>query len=268
MNSHTHRGHCQMCLRVQAIDMQTGLIAKHGYNVAHGYFSGTCPGSHAPSLHIERVLTNLLIKRCESDAVDHALAMADYKLGNRKPSEARSGLWITVTKVVSKTGRTKSSQEPEMVPFATAPAHFQDQAVQKEIWFHESHMRAAQDHAKRLTLWADKITGKVEAYRVEELDVGAWKQNDVVRIGGKKGFETVIEAIEDRPYTTRGFRVGQQTITCPHARITRPARPERRSRTGIIEQEARDAKTYWEPLRHIKRPKSALIQQLKKAGLL
>ena len=52
-NTHTHRGHCQLCGRVQAIDSASGITAKHGYTVEFGYFSGTCPGSDKPNLKAE-----------------------------------------------------------------------------------------------------------------------------------------------------------------------------------------------------------------------
>ena len=47
--AHTHTGTCQICERRQAVNVKTGRIAKHGYTVDWGFFSGTCPGSdHLP----------------------------------------------------------------------------------------------------------------------------------------------------------------------------------------------------------------------------
>lgn len=49
MATHTHRGHCQLCDHLQAVNPKTGLLAKHGYHKQWGFFSGTCPGSdHLP----------------------------------------------------------------------------------------------------------------------------------------------------------------------------------------------------------------------------
>lgn len=49
---HTHRGHCQLCDRLQAVHPITGMLAKHGYTKQWGFFQGTCPGSgHAPYEH-------------------------------------------------------------------------------------------------------------------------------------------------------------------------------------------------------------------------
>lgn len=47
--THTHKGHCQLCDRLQAVNNKTGLLAKHGYTKRWHFFSGTCHGSdHLP----------------------------------------------------------------------------------------------------------------------------------------------------------------------------------------------------------------------------
>jgi hypothetical protein len=43
MKQATHNGECQICGRTQKLP--NGQMAKHGYNVAWGFFSGTCRGS-------------------------------------------------------------------------------------------------------------------------------------------------------------------------------------------------------------------------------
>lgn len=45
MASHTHKGTCQVCGAVQAVNNKNGLLAKHGYTTRWGFFSGTCSGS-------------------------------------------------------------------------------------------------------------------------------------------------------------------------------------------------------------------------------
>jgi len=248
--------------------MVTGLVAKHGYNVQYGYFSGTCPGSNDLSLHVARENTDRIILMYLERAQAAAAEVEALKAGTLKPAEAWDGTYTEMP--VTRNGVTRMSRgEQRLVPFAEAAEQYQQRAVALAIFKADSTARHALLHKQQLQEWAAKIYDKqVPAYRAEDLEARDWQQGDVVRIGGKSGFDAVIEAIEDRKYTTRGFRQGSETIMCPHARITRPQRFERRSRTGIITHEAREAKTYWEPLRHIKRPKSPLIEQLKKAGLL
>ena len=48
-NASTHTGICQACGRRQAVHVNTGMIAKHGYTTEYGFFNGTCGGSdHLP----------------------------------------------------------------------------------------------------------------------------------------------------------------------------------------------------------------------------
>ncbi len=80
MSKHTHRGTCQACGSVQAVSNAGGRIAKHGYTVDYGFFSGICAGSGCQS--VERDLTKLdsvcndLADR--ADSID-AMTVADIK---------------------------------------------------------------------------------------------------------------------------------------------------------------------------------------------
>jgi len=49
MTKATHNGTCQACGRKQAL---RGTMAKHGYTVDYGYFSGTCSGSDRQPLEL------------------------------------------------------------------------------------------------------------------------------------------------------------------------------------------------------------------------
>lgn len=55
--THTHKGHCQACGRVQAVDTTNNLLAKHGYTVDFGYFNGICTGSDRKPLEIDKSFT-------------------------------------------------------------------------------------------------------------------------------------------------------------------------------------------------------------------
>lgn len=62
MTKATHNGTCQACGRVQAVKAN-GRLAKHGYTVDFGYFSGTCRGSDRAPLEIDR-------SHCDQTIVD------------------------------------------------------------------------------------------------------------------------------------------------------------------------------------------------------
>lgn len=49
----THTGICQACGRRQAVHINTGNIAKHGYTTDYGFFNGTCGGSDELPLELD-----------------------------------------------------------------------------------------------------------------------------------------------------------------------------------------------------------------------
>ena len=55
--THTHKGHCQVCGRIQAVDVTHNFIAKHGYTVDFGFFNGVCEGSGELPLEIDKSIT-------------------------------------------------------------------------------------------------------------------------------------------------------------------------------------------------------------------
>lgn len=61
MSKHTHRAHCQVCGQQQAVDNETGMLAKHGYTVEHGFFEGECPGSKNPPIEVDHTMTDNII---------------------------------------------------------------------------------------------------------------------------------------------------------------------------------------------------------------
>lgn len=277
--THTHRGHCQLCARVIAIDTQTGRIAKHGYKVAqHGMFVGICPGSDVLSLHVERSMADRYIADARRRAADALAFAVRLREGKAKPAQAWNGEYKRVLKP-TRGWPDRTVEEKVIIPFADASPDYQRRAVAEFVEAVERDARVAHDYANDLEDWASRITGKVDAYRVEDLEPREWKVGDTVRIGGKgkDGFDAVIEAIENRPYRSFGFSRGSSTTMAAHARLTRPARPEKRGRPdkldpqGRIITEGRPEKILWEPLRNIKRPSDAispLAEQLKKAGKL
>lgn len=59
----THNGHCQICLRLQAVKKiaytySPDSLAKHGYTVEWGMFNGECPGSHEAPMEQSQTLAH------------------------------------------------------------------------------------------------------------------------------------------------------------------------------------------------------------------
>ena len=59
-----HFGTCQVCGRKQAYD---GSMAKHGYVVDYGFFSGTCNGSDRKALEEDKTLTEETIQALQTE---------------------------------------------------------------------------------------------------------------------------------------------------------------------------------------------------------
>ena len=76
--AHTHTGTCQLCGREHAVNEKTGVIAKHGYTVDYGFFSGTCRGAGYQPLQISRAHLDTNIERWEEQAnIELAKTAAD-----------------------------------------------------------------------------------------------------------------------------------------------------------------------------------------------
>lgn len=85
-NKATHRGSCQACGRVQAIEPNKQLIAKHGYTVDWGFFNGVCAGADHRVLEVDHSLTDSIIKQLREDVAPAAdQRAADLRSGAVEP---------------------------------------------------------------------------------------------------------------------------------------------------------------------------------------
>jgi hypothetical protein len=81
--THTHRGHCQACGRVQAVDTANNLLAKHGYTVDFGYFDGVCTGSDRKPLEVDKSFAEATIVRI-SEWIDGRKVLLQEAIEGRK----------------------------------------------------------------------------------------------------------------------------------------------------------------------------------------
>ena len=93
MNVSTHTGTCQACGHRQAVHVNTGKIAKHGYTTSYGYFNGTCGGSDHLPLELDTAVNVATVSAMQAYAVaEDAAAVAE------------------ITKVLVTVGRTTDSR--------------------------------------------------------------------------------------------------------------------------------------------------------------
>lgn len=261
--THTHRAHCQLCVSVQAIDPLVGFIAKHGYTVEGGWFEGVCPGSDNPNLHISRELADKHIAIARKSAKNHRKIARSYAAYKSNPSHIWNGEYKMVRKFMREEARTSWPERAlysalEQAEVTAKWEHCSDKyqivGRQRAIDSHIEQAVRAENWASWIEAEAERVTGKIEPFLAADLKLRGFSVGDVVRIGGVKGFDAKIEAIEDKVYKINGWR-NRSSVMAPHARITRPARPEKRTKAGYVMDEARPARTYWEPLRFLKKPK-------------
>lgn len=83
----THTGTCQACGRRQAVHINTGKIAKHGYTTDYGFFNGVCGGSDHLPLELDTavniaVVASLIKFAAEQDAkADGEIALVKVEVG-------------------------------------------------------------------------------------------------------------------------------------------------------------------------------------------
>jgi hypothetical protein len=86
----THDGNCQICGRLQRLP--GGLLAAHGYTVEWGFFSGTCPGSHATPFQVSTHLIEAAIA-CQETAIDSLKADAAALRNPANPDNVAGRAW-------------------------------------------------------------------------------------------------------------------------------------------------------------------------------
>lgn len=139
---HTHVGHCQHCGRLQASSpRKEGFIAKHGYNVDHHYFSGTCSGSDKAPLEISHSYADEIISSCVSAANSHDIEAEALRRGESFPYRCRKG----------ETYHGHGRYETVWVTWAEASEYLRKQQVEREIDEHVRDAKFMRSHAKFLT---------------------------------------------------------------------------------------------------------------------
>lgn len=196
MTKHTHKGTCQACGRVQAVNNKSGMIAKHGYTVDWGYFSGICQGSDAAPLEQSTDVTFRIMKQ---------LKAASTQLGAMKRSDI-------ITVEVKRQGETFICSNQAQLDALYGGSHRSPSYNRMvELDLREMHKRAEQmlDHVDALKGLIETRHGKdlmpnaesveriretfnriQDAYhRAEELKVEGWKP----RVSGDY-FKSVLTA--------------------------------------------------------------------------
>jgi hypothetical protein len=146
--THTHRGTCQACGHVQAVDNVTRLVALHGYTVDWGCFNGTCGGSGKNPAELNTAYTHTIIAMCDDHAKAHEAAVANLKSGKFVPLTFER---YNPTKVVthkSRRGQTyQTTGGNDTLPIAEATKDERTKAINLSIHDNELHASGYRSHA-------------------------------------------------------------------------------------------------------------------------
>lgn len=104
---HTHKGTCQVCQARQAVNVKTGLLAKHGYQVAgYGFFNGTCWGSD----HLPFEKDKSLVEQTIAHFTAKAAAIREEAVEERASVSNKVSVHVYVREPHKKWGMTGSYQ--------------------------------------------------------------------------------------------------------------------------------------------------------------
>lgn len=133
------RGHCQACGREQAY-RTNGLIAKHGYEIKErgmgGWFEGTCPGAHHPTLEVDRKFADQIIVDITHQVAETEAKLVKAEDGKLRPSQINTSL---------------NHRKPTWIPFDQGDLRQQNEAMRRFIYQLESRIRLGKQTIKDIT---------------------------------------------------------------------------------------------------------------------
>lgn len=179
---HTHRGTCQICGALQAVNPKTGDIAKHGYTVPNGYFLGTCLGSGNSPLQKSRTLCDEIRATLRKQVKTCGITLKKLQGGTSHPNQViaqRGPLGGAKYATNPSTGRS----EPVMISWEDAADYEREIGMKKAILETERHILWCQSTEKEMGLRADQILG-TDLIAVEHGEKKSWSRGDTIQIDG------------------------------------------------------------------------------------
>lgn len=148
--THTHRGTCQACGKVQAVDNTSKLIAKHGYKVAYGAFQFVCNAADMKPAEFDTTYTHTTIVSCLESAVHHDSCVPPLKGGEVVPATFERWNGKKVVKTRTKWGMRESFGGYDTLPIEQATADERKSRIAGQIRYHELQAEGLRDHVQFL----------------------------------------------------------------------------------------------------------------------
>jgi len=125
--SATHYGSCQLCGSLQKAP--GGYLAKHGYDVAYGFFNGVCRGSHELPYEVSCDLLVSVLAGIKISIANYVEAPKPerttpgrYEQGYNRAKLERSAQWVADERAAAQwvAGKAQHAANQQFVPFAEA----------------------------------------------------------------------------------------------------------------------------------------------------
>jgi len=167
MSKHTHRGTCQVCGAQQAVDNKTGMLAKHGYTVEHGFFEGECPGSHNLPLEHDHTMTDNIIDDLtrQADRIENEIAAGITTIPYRYKERGGYG----AEKVVMVTRDTLESVFADLGKVVHNVDYQWQNGVELHEWRLNKQVTFLRDHCNMMSGLIEKRHG-ADLYPVERIE--------------------------------------------------------------------------------------------------
>lgn len=145
--THTHRGTCQACGSVQAVDNASRMLAKHGYKVVYGAFQFVCNAAgYAPAEH-DVGYTQTTILGCLTSAEWHDGQVPKLKSGEVVPDTFQR--WNATKVKVNRRrhgGTYETKGDYDTLPIAQANATERRDRINGQIRHHELQAEGLRSH--------------------------------------------------------------------------------------------------------------------------
>jgi len=149
--THTHRGTCQACGSIQAVDNNTKLLAKHGYKVIYGAFQYVCNAAGISPAEHDVSYTRQTIANCIRAAEGHEEDARKLKSGELVPSMFKR--WNPKKEKVERTrggGERKTMGDYDALPIAQATPDERKARIDEAIADAEMNAAGFRGHAQFL----------------------------------------------------------------------------------------------------------------------
>lgn len=206
--NHTHTGNCQACGREHAVDLIRGDIAKHGYTVDWGSFTGVCSGADRLPAQKDIEYTLYMIALCQREA-----KRLDFLAGALERRETDPA---TVTHYDPEAVRTDSRGYKRVgcnveIPYSQGSVDEQHRARINEVNSARHMAEGNRSHADFLTLSVLPLKG-TELHSVEQAAVRhAAERAERAAKPTKAGFKRQLET-QSRAYDKVCERVQHELL--------------------------------------------------------